>query len=329
MSFIDSLFPRKELETLRSKRPKLANKRRRLNSDLGNRRHYASSLVPRQQNSRSALNRRPHLVGPLPPQHRGPPASTATLVSAPRRACSESIKARPLTVRTSKSTAKPALPKSYFPSFIEPSLLKNYLRHLHRNDRSQYCGPRSPKFSTQPAREKPQQTSQQSHEDVASSPGSCTTDNLTEGYPTPPARSYQQLRPGRFEHLLNGVRLTKHERDIIFNLLNSEASLSITHYIPSVKRKASQSRRAIALENFSKLDQGFLHEIKDTSIRSPSDGRDKASADEDIDLHSSGLSSTKEAEDEGDEYISPPEIVMYDYSFICVDDFFDLDKASA
>ena len=109
------------------------------------------------------------------------------------------------------------------------------------------------------------------------------------------------------------------------DLLNP--SVSIDFHDP----KAKEPEVEISPDDFYKIDEGLLQRMFPTAGNTTLDLSYKNSgyayADKDVEVQSSGLSPAAEQEEE--DKISPAGIVMYDYSALSVDDFFDLDEASA
>lgn len=275
MSFVDLLFPQKELEALGNKWHEPAPKRRKLNLGVG------AAPVPRHNSESSIDQTRPRTLSSS--QHGKPPSIRAKAQIGVKRsnsACAPSTK----TV-----TTKPG--KSCLPTFIEPSILKNYLHHLHPNDRSRYSLA---------------SIAQVESDDAASSPGSLTTDSSSPANSTdhglPPSPGiFEQLRAGPFGPVMYGLRITDHERDMMEDLL-SPAPLMDFDPNPAAGTKWK--------------DVDLIDEDRTVFDLDP----DQLST-----VHSSGLSITGPGEESEK---TPGGIVMPQGSPLSMDDFFDLDEAA-
>ncbi|EXJ77786.1 hypothetical protein A1O3_10015 [Capronia epimyces CBS 606.96] len=347
MSFVDLLFPQAELEALGNRWHEPAPKRRKLDLEAGPRREQG----PKQ-------NRTAAPAGPETDRHR----RFTTSCSQPRRLSSKShggtVKrsnsdSRPAVVVSRKATSPSAdstttttsAAMSFLPSFIEPSILQNYLQHLHPRDRPRYSLPNSPKPDTQsPSQEEthPIHSHQQRHdEDDESSPGALTADTRSptpssDCYPTPSAGIFEQLHCGPFSGLIQGLRFTEHERDMVNDLLNPDGPMHLMpDEFPNTKLKL-EGEQVNALHDFYPADEGFLHKISPLAgerlafeVEQDLKGSAKVKEAEDNDVHSSGLSP---AEEKGQgENKSPAGIIMYDYSALSDDDdgeLFDYEQAA-
>lgn len=146
-----------------------------------------------------------------------------------------------------------------------------------------------------------------------------------------PAAICEQFRSGPFGHIFDGMRLTENERDLMEDLL-SPTSPQIQYEPLSKKRKQDEIKVEIASEDYYGIDQSLLQKMfppfedKSSYIGGISNGGFMA-AQEESDVHSSGLSPAAEEEDE-ETGTSHRGIVIYDYDALSVDDFFDLEEAS-
>ncbi|KAK4934445.1 hypothetical protein LTR10_024296 [Elasticomyces elasticus] len=320
--FIDRLFPVEQLEALDNKWPESANKRRKLDYSI----NQTQTQVQQPQPSR-----RQHS------QHGKPSASmhvnkpTGTL----KRVNTDSMAARPSrpmpNVKSNSSTAKSCLP-----TFIEPSIRKVYLHNLHPKDRPRHSEPTIPRADTQRPATKHATTIR--HEEYAVfSPGSLTSDSAFpassgDTYLTPTPGNYAQLRSGRFSHLIDGLRLTDHERDLMQDLLRpAPEPVTISTAATGQKREVpTNSEVEIVPDEFYTSDQSLLEKmfppsVKETILPLEYDYVSNIQATTESDVHSSGLSPiSMEAEDE-----SPAGIVMPANDLLSVDGFFDLEEAAS
>ncbi len=225
---------------------------------------------------------------------------------------------------TSMQGKHTATSKSCLPSFIEPSILKNYLRHLHPKDSHRYSVSNSISTETYIA------------DEVVSSPGSLVADSTaspasTESCATP-AAVCEQFRSGPFGHIFDGMRLTANERDLMEDLL-SPTTPQIQENTASKKRKQDDVKIEPAPEDDYGIDQLFLQRMFPTSKNNE---RTAFGANltgyidpaEECDVHSSGLSPAIEDAEAEEGLTSHRGIVIYDYDTVSVDDFFDLEEAS-
>ncbi|KAI1616896.1 hypothetical protein EDD37DRAFT_57391 [Exophiala viscosa] len=336
-SFIDRLFPLEQLEALGNKWPESANKRRKLDSSINQTQTQSQQQQPsRRQHSQSvSIDPRSHRFS-LSSQH-GRPSALAHVnkpTSTLKRANTDSMAARP-TRPTPNINSNPTA-KSCLPTFIEPSILKVYLQNLHPKDRPRYSVPTSPKADSQPHETK-HATHIQHEEYVAFSPGSLTSDSaspasLGDTCQTPPPGIYAQLRSGPFSHLIDGLRLTDHERDLMQDLLKpTPEPIPISTAAPGQKRKAPTDLDVeIVPDDFYTIDQSLLEKmfppfVKETILPSGYEYVSNIEATRESDVHSSGLSPVfLEEEDE-----SPAGIVMPANDPLSVDDFFDLEEAAS
>ncbi|KEF56425.1 uncharacterized protein A1O9_08006, partial [Exophiala aquamarina CBS 119918] len=316
MSYIDLLFPREELEALGNKWTEPANKRRKLDLNAGLARGQRQQHQPQHQPARptpdSQANQRRHTLSAASQPNKS--ASPLGSIQNTIKRSNSDVKLPISSMQPSANTKRVATPKSCLPSFIEPSILKNYLHHLHPNDRSRYSIPNSPEPETQPQRsEGPRRLSimHHEHEDDSCSPASLITDNSSstadnpESCPTPNPGIYEQLRDSRFGYLLHGLRLTDHEKDLVEDLLSPNqvdmppppAPSALT---TSTKRKAEESEMGLSLENTMEFNQRLLQRMFppdcDTTISEFSFFNNNAYRDSDV--HSSGLSPGPQMEDE-------------------------------
>ncbi|KIV79895.1 hypothetical protein PV11_07436 [Exophiala sideris] len=336
-SFIDRLFPMDQLEALGNKWPEPANKRRKLDCSIKQTQTQSQQQQPlRRQHSQSvSIDPRDHRFS-LSSQHGKPSASMHgnKPTGALRRANTDSMAARP-TRPTPNVNSKPTV-KSCLPTFIEPSILNVYLHNLHPKDRPRYSVPASPKADTQ-ARETKHATRIQYEEYAAFSPGSLTSDSASpassgETCQTPPPGIYAQLRSGPFSHLIDGLRVTDHERDLMQDLLKpAPVALPMPPAATGEKRKApTDSEVEIISDDFYTIDQTLLEKmfppsVKDQILPSGYEYVSNIQATKESDVHSSGLSPVfMEEEDE-----SPAGIVMPANDPLSVDDFFDLEEAAS
>ena len=316
MSFVDRLFPQAELEALGNKWHEPAPKRRKLVSGTV-KIMKGGPQSQRRETIDACLRQRQHRLSVPTPRKHGRQLSLPELT--PTR-----------TTKRSNSDSQPLLSpsgtKSCLPSFIEPSLLKNYLRHLHPKDSRRYTLSDSPHTIFPGA------------DNAVSSPGSLVPDSThspasTDSCPTP-ATVCEQFRSGPFGHLFDGMRLTDNERDLMEDLLSPLPASSLEE-ASSPKRKYDDVRIEPHDNQSHNYDELLLRSIfPDSGVKQPGDLHlgtvypvkiETASS-----VHSSGLSpATEEQDDEEEEVISHRGIAIYDYSALSsVDDFFDLDEAS-
>lgn len=339
MSFVDLLFPREELEALGNKWPEPASKRRKL--DLGGRETVTKpSAPPKRQNSESALHPRRHRWSASSCHSGEPSSSKDTNVSTTKRSYSESQLSTTSQTDTTSSITDSASSRSCLPDFIEPSILKNYLLHLHPNDRSRYSLSTSPKSKNRPLEPRRQMSIHEDMEDSASSPGSLTADacsphSSSDNYPTTPAAICEQLRSGPFNYILDGMRVTDHERDMMEDLLNPNPDLTLLQdEAPGKKPQDADPEANLTPGGYYDIDEGLLQKMFPTmGGRTNGDFGFQSSgftnADRDCDVHSSGLSPAADQEDEEESDPTPKGYVVYNHSTLSVDDFFDLDEASS
>ncbi|OAL36983.1 hypothetical protein AYO20_03752 [Fonsecaea nubica] len=358
MSFIDLLFPQKELEALGNKWHEPAPKRRKL--DSGSIQVVKGSFGGqcRPSSNEQYLQQRRHRVStPASLQYGRPPSSSLehTNVRGTKRANSDS--------QSFSSTpdvnvdAQMTKAMSWLPSFIEPSLVRNYLQHLHPKDRHRYTISHVPKPDSRPRERQPQPRPSPPSvvEEALSSPGSLIADTSaspasTDSCPTP-AAICEQFRSGPFGHIFDGMRLTDNEREMMEDLLSPSAPLTEDGVACGQQAPLKEAPPTIQLvsEDYAEIDQALLQNMI-TPLEKLS-GRptgfavsESTCADDEYDVHSSGLSPAAEeaealeaGEVETAETAEPAEeqttshrgFVVYDYSVLSVDDFFDLDEASS
>ncbi|EXJ58600.1 hypothetical protein A1O7_06027 [Cladophialophora yegresii CBS 114405] len=324
MSFVDLLFPQAELEALGNKWHEPAPKRRKLGSGMPQVVKENPSARRRQSNETNLSQRRHRLSTPT--AHRPGIQSSCAEDSRTRHTKRSNSDSQALLFpATSTQQAKhTTTSKSCLPSFIEPSLLRNYLRHLHPKDSNRYTSPSSPNSNVP------------STEDAVPSPGSLVLDSApspasTDNCPTPGAVC-DQFRSGPFGHLFNGMRLTDNERDLMEDLL-SESPPTMQEEMPTHKRRQEEGKVQVASEDYSSIEESLLQTMlpqnppKGTQALG-NESTSSVKTPREYDVHSSGLSlATDEAQDESD-VTSHRGIVIYDYGALSVDDFFDLDEAS-
>lgn len=342
MSFIDRLFPAAELEALGNKWPMPVNKKRKLDSE-----HEQKQA--RKQIHTSSLDHRRHTVS-LPSKQSSTTSSMKSVANTIKRSNSAS---------QPSNVTKPAAPKttsrSCLPNFIEPSLLKNYLHHLHPSDRSRYSIPESLEPEVKPASTKPSRSimAQIESDESACSPASMTTDNSSssaasepESCPTPSAGMFEQYRTGPFGHLFNGMRITEHERDFMEDLLGP---MHLPIFAPQPETKAASSIQQalfvrqpeiVSTDNYgideSALQQIFGEDEKPVTYRGFSISEYKTEDDEDeddddnADIHSSGMSPINDLDDDDNSEDAGLETSAYPSRglVVSVDDFFNLEEAS-
>ncbi|KIW67140.1 hypothetical protein PV04_06412 [Phialophora macrospora] len=326
MSFVDLLFPQAELEALGNKWHEPAPKRRKLES--GNPHVLKGALeVQRRQSSETDLSQRRHRLSTPTAYRYGIQSSSSEgtgVRHAAKRSNSDSQALFPSMNNTSTQQAKHRTSTSCLPSFIEPSLLRNYLRHLHPRDSHRYTTPNSPN------------TNSHATEDAVSSPGSLVPDSTPSPAPTEscstPGTFCDQFRSGPFGHIFDGMRVTDNERDLMEDLLSPTTPPS-QEEMPVHKRKRVEDQVQMVPEDCSEVDESRLQTMFPAlAHKEPQDigvelmGSIKA--EREYDVHSSGLSPAAEEAGEEDEVGSHRGIVIYDYSALSVDDFFDLDEAS-
>lgn len=354
MSYIDLLFPREELEALGNNWPEPANKRRKLDLNAGLARGKQQKQQEQQPNTRvktgTSANQRRHTLS-VASQSRKATSSSGTVPSMIKRSNSD-VKLPTSSIPPSATSKLAATPKSFLPSFIEPSILKNYLQHLHPNDRSRYSIPNSPEPEARPQRqEAPGRTMMhQEHEDESCSPASLITDNSSstadnqDSCPTPGPGIYEQLRDSRFGYLIHGLRLTDHEKDLVEDLLspsqvdNMPPPPARSASTTNMKRKSEGLEMGFSLENSLEFNQRLLQRMFppdcENTISEFSYFNNMNNARRDSDVHSSGLSPGPQMEDE-EEDVKQEELEKDDMPTmstrgfaISVNDFFDLDEAS-
>ncbi|KAG9783443.1 hypothetical protein KCU88_g3045, partial [Aureobasidium melanogenum] len=374
MSLVERLFPQAELEALGNKWYEPPSKKRRLDQETGPQRGQcqeedvpAARAAPRRLNSESALDAGRHRLFTTTHQHRR--WSIKSYVSNAKQSISDSMASSTNTASNACITASAMTSitapttTSCLPSFIEPTILQNYLQHLHPKDRSRYSlsdvansGPESRSHddtfflhSRQP-----------NNQDNASSPGSLTNDTSSpapscDGCPSPSAGIYEQLHASPFSHLIDGLRFTEHERNMVNDLLFPRGPLEFGSDMSFDKKPDLDNEQTEALDDPDPTSEGFLHKPFSFSIPPSAlllDEHTKVHAvtneDRDNDVHSSGLSPGAEEgeepqekkdeepqekkDEEPQEHKSPAGIVMYDYGGLSDDDegeLFDFEKASA
>lgn len=348
MSYIDLLFPREELEALGNKWPEPASKRRKLDLNAGLARGKAQQQQqPVRVNNGTQVTQRRHTHSTPSQQRSKTPLLSGGIKHTIKRSNSD-VKL-PRDSKTPTFSAKPvATPKSCLPSFIEPSLMKNYLQHLHPNDRSRYSIPNSPEPESRPQRNESLKKTHIYHEndDESCSPASLVTDHSSsaenvDSCPTPTTGIYEQLHEvpfgNPFGYLLHGLRLTEHEKDLMEDLLNPGQVDMPPPPAPgtssSMKRKAGEPDMGFDLGNYPSLDQTLIERLsaaqKDDTI---SNFGILHNGYTDTDVHSSGLSPGPQEEEENvkvlkDEFDETPMMSTRGFA-ISVNDFFDLDEAS-
>jgi len=324
MSFVDLLFPQAELEALGNKWHEPAPKRRKLGYGDMQAVKQASEAQRRHSSEVGSGERRHRLSTPTPYLYgRQQQSSEQTKPRNTKRSNSDSQTSSSCMASPSIQSKQTATSKSCLPSFIEPSILKNYLRHLHPKDSHRYTSSDI------------QNTEAYVAEEAVSSPGSLVADSTaspasTESCPTP-AAICEQFRSGPFGHLFDGMRVTANERDLMEDLLSPTAP-QLHDEAPSKKRKQDEIKVELAPDDYFAIDQSLLQKMFPTF-------EDKGShafgvnlngfidTEEDSDVHSSGLSPAAEEEPE-EKATSHRGIVIYDYDALSVDDFFDLEEAS-
>ncbi|KAJ9494800.1 hypothetical protein H2202_009701 [Exophiala xenobiotica] len=343
-SLVDRLFPLEQLEALGNKWPESANKRRKLDDGIGQS-QSRPVVLPRRQNSEGAAflqPRRPQQSSSSWRRHSSTYGSVATHSTTTKRSVSDSLSQHtPAWTSSVNSDGLAATTKSWFPTFIEPALLKVYLQNLHPKDRPRYSLPSSFRREMPPPEPKRTMASHHDTEDSASTPGSLTTDassphSLGDRCATPPTGIFEQLRPGLFSHLIDGLRLTEHERGFMHDMLNPAPQMSLMPMLEptTTKRKATQFEADVELpEDYAHVDHSLLQKIfpqPDAAEMDPLSGyeyyAETTDADRDNDVHSSCMSPATEEEED---YETPAGIIMPTHAPLSVDDFFDLDEAAA
>lgn len=323
MSLIDRLFPLQELEALGNKWPGPVNKKRKLECE-------AVSSQPRKHNKQDSHDHRRHTVSSI-----SKPSQPITK-STPSSGTDQTIK-------RSNSSSQPnsfsTASRSCLPNFIEPSLLKNYLQHLHPRDRHRYSVTNTPEPEAQPAPTQRGRTPAESDEN-SHSPASMVTDSSSpsssEGCATPSAAIFEQFRSGPFGHLFNGMRLTEHERDFMEDLLGptdlaTEEPKQAHAPIKALVAAEVGSREFYQARDKSKsvapVEQDYKEEVEEeVTYRGFSIGRhnDDDEDDDDDDVHSSGMSPINDAD------VEPLDLEPRNSNenLISVNDFFNLEEAS-
>ncbi|KIW31948.1 uncharacterized protein PV07_03534 [Cladophialophora immunda] len=341
MSFVDLLFPQKELEALGNKWHEPAPKRRRLDSgSVGSAQVIREPLGgQRWQSSGQTLEQRRHrLSTPASIQYGRPSPSPSSEHMNGRGTKRSNSESQSLSC-TPGLDKQPTKTRSCLPSFIEPSIMRNYLQHLHPKDRHRYTVSHEPRPESRPRDTNLQMSPPSLSEDALSSPGSLVADTSsspasTDSCPTP-AAICEQFRSGPFGHLFNGMRLTDNERDLMEDLLNPVTTIPADEaHSQAVKEVAPKVE--LAPEDYLEIDEVLLQNMFPPfgkHMDQPFDFavKELTKVEEEYDVHSSGLSpAAEEAEEtEEDKTTSHRGIVVYDYNALSVDDFFDLDEASS
>ncbi|OAP60782.1 hypothetical protein AYL99_05784 [Fonsecaea erecta] len=341
MSFVDLLFPQKELEALGNKWHEPAPKRRRLDSgSVGSAQVVQGSWAgQRRPSSEQSLDQRRHrLSTPAPIQYGRPSVSLEHMnVRGTKRSNSDS---QPVSC-TSNPNKQTTIPKSCLPSFIEPSLMRNYLQHLHPKDRHRYTTVNEPKPESRPRDRNMRMSPPSFLEEALSSPGSLTADTSsspasTDSCPTP-AAVCEQFRSGPFGHIFSGMRLTDNERNLMEDLLNPSTTLP-EDATQAQTLQETAPKVELAPEDYLEIDETLLQNMFYPFVKQEIQPFDIApNVEKEYEVHSSGLSpAAEEAEDveeaagaEEDKPTGHRGIVVYDYNALSVDDFFDLDEASS
>lgn len=335
MSLIDRLFPLQELEALGNKWPGPVNKKRKLEGEAG-------QIQPRKHNKQDSHDHRRHTVSNISKPSQPITKSTPSSGTDP-------------TIKRSNSSSQPnsfsTASRSCLPNFIEPSLLKNYLQHLHPKDRHRYSVANTPEPDVQLAPTQTERTPVESDESTHS-PASMMTDSSSpsssEGCATPSAAVFEQFRSGPFGHLFNGMRLTEHERDFMEDLLGPTelateepksthapikalvASQSLVHEADVGSREFSKARDSS--KSVAPVEQEDKEEFEEAvTYRGFSIGRhnddddDEENDDDDDDVHSSGMSPINDADIEPLDLEPRP---SNESLMVSVHDFFNLEEAS-
>ncbi|KIV88508.1 hypothetical protein PV10_08189 [Exophiala mesophila] len=332
MSLLERLFPLQELEALGNKYHDPSNKKRKLEGE-------ASQSKPRKQNKQDSHDHRRHTMSDVSKLSR--PITMSTSLS---RSTEPSIKR---SNSSSQSTSLTTASRSCLPNFIEPSLLKNYLQHLHPKDRHRYSMTNTPEPEVSRASSQRGRTPIENEENTHS-PASMVTDtsspSSSEGCATPSAAMFEQFRSGPFGHLFNGMRLTEHERDFMEDLLGPTdlateeakpaqapikalvASQTLVHESKvgsreiGVTRENSKPVVPVKLEDKQEEEEEEVVTYRGFSIGRHYDDDD----DDEDDVHSSGMSPINDTE------MEPLQLPQghNSKSLISVQDFFDLEEAS-
>jgi hypothetical protein len=216
MSLVDQLFPQDQLEELGNRwhEDEPSSKRRKIAASVDGSSASGLALFASCQGWD---------VWPTSDEDSTPRVRRAQSASQPRTS----------TVRqaaTAKAKAK-ARSNSCFPSFIEDSLLQNYLRQAHPKDRLRYSSKSETDTAVHDAQFTPGENSPGVKEESTSSPGSLIADTSspasTESCPSPVAIC-DQFRSGPFGHIFAGLRCTDVERDMVEDLLKPMTSFSGT-----------------------------------------------------------------------------------------------------
>jgi len=325
MSFVDRLFPQAELEALGNKWHEPAPKRRKLGPGPAQAVKAASGPQRKGSSDAGPEHRRHRLSTPTPYLYGRQQSSTEyTHARNAKRSNSDSQALASAATSTLIQGKSAGANKSCLPDFIEPSILKNYLRHLHPKDSPRYTVPVSPS------------TGSHDTEETVSSPASLVPDSTpspasTDNCPTP-AAVCERFRSGPFGHLFDGMRLTDNERDLMEDLLSPIPEPSQDE-ASSQKRKYDEIQVGLAPDDYFAMGETLLDRMFPAFTSKDSHGlgielTDPTKTELDCDGYSLGLSTAaNEREGEG-QATSHRGIVVYDYDALSVDDFFDLDEAS-
>lgn len=188
MSLIDYLYPENELEALGNKWQEPAPKRRRLDSEVVERR--VSAYLRRQQYEAARYERSFLEFQYLQRQRYEAARYERRFLKFQEQVAARSYARRK--ARASKRT-RAAINELYLPRFIEPSLLKSCSRCNHPDNRHEEPIPPSPQLEAQ-------------------SPASSADNHAT------PAEIRDQYRSGPFGYIFDGLRLTDQERDFVEEL---------------------------------------------------------------------------------------------------------------
>jgi len=328
MSLVDLLFPQAELEALGNKWHEPAPKRRKVDSTK------ASSLS-HHTSTRAGVEarcQRHSISTPSPYQSQRPASLGASELQAVRRSNSDSPSI-PLKLQAPSTNIKLATrTNSCFPSFIEPSILKNYLRHLHPRDSHRYNSDSTSGLESRSLESLPHPSSDHGIEEFAPSPGSLIADSSsspvsTDSCSTPAS---EKSRSGPFGQIFSGMRVTENERDMMEDLLSPDTTVW-QQELPSLKRKQGDTHVNMDQHDYFNLDEALLQRIfptfEDKSI--PEIGTGLIDQTDITDKYLSGSNSAAgEPIGKADAATTHMGIVVYDYDSVSVDDFFDLEEAS-
>jgi hypothetical protein len=133
--------------------------------------------------------------------------------------------------------------------------------------------------------------------------------------------------------LIDGLRLTDHERDLMQDLLTPVPEpTAISHAVTGEKRKApTESDVEIVPDDFYQglVEKMFPPSVHETIMPTGYEYISDIQATKDSEVHSSCLSPAVVEEEDDDDDESPAGLVMPVSNPLSVDEFFDLDEAAS